>query len=308
MQFWPRKRAKRILARVRSWPTINQAKPLGFLGYKVGMTHVMAVDNRPKSMTVNDTIAIPTTIIECPPIKVMGLVFYGYGLSGWHTTATILANPLDAELQRAIQLPKQKSSATIPDSFDDLRLLVFSQPSLTTIGTKKPTIWELPLGGSKEEKLAYAQEKLGKEIRVEEVFQGGHLVDIHGVTKGKGFQGTVKRYGVDIRHHKSEKTKRGIGSLGPWHPKRVMYHVPQPGKMGFHRRTEYNKQILKVGNKPEELRPNGGFNHYGLIQSPYLLLKGSVPGPTKRLLTLIPAIRPPRKVTKEAPDIISLAL
>ena len=53
---------------------------------------------------------------------------------------------------------------------------------------------------------------LGKEIKVEDVFESGVSVDVHGITKGKGFQGTVKRFGVPIRQHKAEKTKRGIGT------------------------------------------------------------------------------------------------
>ena len=46
MQFWPRKRARRMYPRVRSWADCKDAKPLGFAGYKVGMTHVIYVDNK----------------------------------------------------------------------------------------------------------------------------------------------------------------------------------------------------------------------------------------------------------------------
>ena len=45
MQYWPRKRAKRSFPRIRSWGASKENKPLGFAGYKVGMTHVMIVDN-----------------------------------------------------------------------------------------------------------------------------------------------------------------------------------------------------------------------------------------------------------------------
>jgi len=187
--------------------------------------------------------------------------------------------------------------------FDDLRLLVHSNPSLTSIGSKNPKLLELALGGKKEEKIAYAKEKLGKELTVEDVFDEGVSLDIHGITKGKGFQGTVKRFGVPIRQHKAEKTKRGIGTLGPWHPNRVRYSVPQSGKMGFHLRTEYNKQLLKVGKNGAELNPQSGIHKYGLLKNAYLLVRGSVVGPKKRAVMLTKSIRPNTTMTKEAPKI-----
>ena len=51
LQFWPRKRAKRTFARVRTFPQAKESKLLGFAGYKVGMTHVMITDNKPTSQT-----------------------------------------------------------------------------------------------------------------------------------------------------------------------------------------------------------------------------------------------------------------
>ena len=74
--------------------------------------------------------------------------------------------------------------------------------------------------------------------------------------KGKGWQGVVKRWGVRILQHKSRKTKRGIATLGPWHPNRVLYTVPRAGQMGYHQRTEYNKRILEIGKNGEEIIPS----------------------------------------------------
>lgn len=304
LQFWPRKRAKADLARVRSWPASSQIKPLAFIGYKAGMTHLIAVDNRPYALTKNEDIALPLTIIECPPLLVAGLSFYK---NSKKITQIFSAQP-DKNLAKKIPLPKKvgKKIEEIKD-FDDLRLLVGSQPKLTSMGAKKPKLLEIGLGGNKEEKWNYAKQKLGQEIRIEEVFEAGNWVDAHGITKGKGFQGTVKRFGVPIRQHKAEKTKRGIGTLGPWHPNRVRFSVPQSGKMGYHLRTEYNKQILKISNKPEEINPRGGIKNYGLVKNAYLLLKGSVAGPRKRGLLLVQAIRLKKRRVKEAPEIKYIA-
>ena len=308
MQFWPRKRAKHSLARIRTWSkNSNKVKLLGFIVYKAGMTHLQVLDNRPKSATKGENIIAPVTIIECPPLTIIGVSFYTSSIYGLRKSITILAEKLSPEIARTIQLPKKaiKKIEEVKD-FVDLRLLAASSPKLTGIGTKKPKVLEIVLGGSKEEKLSYAKEKLGKEIKVSEVLEAGKQVDLHGISKGKGFQGTVKRFGVPIRQHKAEKTKRGIGTLGPWHPNRILYTVPQPGKMGYHLRTEYNKVIMKIGNETKDLNPSGGFKHYGLVKNDYLLVYGSVIGPVKRPVVLIESIRPDEKKPKEAPEITYL--
>ncbi|HIG92957.1 MAG: large subunit ribosomal protein L3 [archaeon GW2011_AR9] len=305
MQYWPRKRAKHALARVRTWAVEHKAKPLGFIGYKAGMTHIQFEDNRPKSITKGDIIAFPSTIIECPPMVAVGAAFYAKFGTGVRKVGLVLADKLNKELPRRIQVPKKAAKKMDDISvFDDVRLLVHSQPILTGIGTKAPQMIEVAVGGnSKDEKVAYIKSILGKEIALTGVFDSGNQVDVHGISTGKGFQGTVKRFGVPIRQHKAEKTKRGIGTLGPWHPNRVQFTVPQPGKMGFHLRTEYNKQIMSIGQDPAQINFSGGIPHYGIVKNTYLLLKGSVIGPKKRAVLLTQSIRPNAKVIKEVPTL-----
>tara|TARA_Y100000310_G_scaffold278642_1_gene297192 strand:+ start:14896 stop:15837 length:942 start_codon:yes stop_codon:yes gene_type:complete len=298
MQFWPRKRSRHSFVRIRSWADSNNAKPLGFIGYKAGMVHVMATDNRPKSLTKGEIISLPATIIECPEMNVAGISFYTKSLSGLRKINEILAEKLDKDLKRKMSLPK-KAKPLKDLEFDDLRLLINSLPKKTTTGTKKPKLIEIALGGSKEDKLTFAKENLGKTLTVAQLFENGQLVDTHAVTKGKGFQGTVKRYGVPIKQKKGEKIKRGIGNLGAWTPKRVDYRVPQTGKMGYHLRTEYNKQILKIGENGQEITPKGGFTKFGIVKNNYVLVKGSVTGPRKSAVLMTAAIRP-TKHNKEA--------
>ena len=105
----------------------------------------------------------------------------------------------------------------------------------------------------------------------------------------------------------SEKTIRGPGSLGGWSGQgKVMYRVAHAGQMGYHTRTEYNKQIIKVGTNPEEINPKGGFVSYGLVRSQFILIKGSVSGARKRMIKLIKALRPKDKLFKEAPAIVTI--
>src|SRR3989344_3299263 len=161
--------------------------------------------------------------------------------------------------------------------------------------------------GSIKDKFEYAKQNIGKEIKITDIFKEGELVDIHGVSKGKGTQGPVKRFGISIRSHKAEKTKRGPGSLGGWRGQgHMMYRVAHAGQMGYHTRTEYNKWLMKIGHDQKDIEginPKSGFRRYGVVKNPFLMIKGSVVGPTKRMIRINAAYRGDYKVPKEAPSI-----
>ena len=103
-------------------------------------------------------------------------------------------------------------------------------------------------------------------------------------------EGPITRFGVKRKQHKSRKSVRAVGTLGPISPAVVMYTVPRQGQRGFHQRTEYNKRILlmsTVGNDNQiSINPSGGFKHFGLIKEDYIVLRGSVPGVPRRLVKL----------------------
>ena len=132
---------------------------------------------------------------------------------------------------------------------------------------------------------------LGKEIKPSDVFREGELVDVISITKGKGTAGPVKRFGVKIQTRKAQKKRRHVGSLGSERPGKVLWTVPQAGQLGFFRRTEFNKRVLKIGEDGKEITPKAGFKRYGVVKSNYIIVEGSVPGPKKRLIMLRPAIR-----------------
>ena len=311
MQFWPRVRAKRTTARIHSWAAVAEAKPLGFAGYKVGMTHVMIQDDRPNSPTKGMSIRMPATVLECPPLKIAGIVGYRQSKEryGFESCGIVWADKPDPSLSRVFPLPKKTKisfDALSKHELVDVRLLVHTQPKLAGIGKKTPEVFELGIGGkTAQEKLSAAKELIGKEVRVQDVFAPGQQVDAHAVTKGKGFQGPVKRHGVKIRHHKSEKTKRGPGSLGPWHGPRT-WTVAHAGQTGFFLRTEYNKLILNIA-EPKAVNPDGGWVRYGLAHAPCILLKGSIAGSRKRLITLTKPIRVNPRISSTPMNITAIS-
>jgi len=313
MQVWPRKRAARPYARIRNYAQ-NAEGMLGFAGYKMGMTHVMAFDTYKNSITKNETIALPATIIECPPIRIFSVRAYTHDSYGYKVATEILVMNKDKHLGRKINQPKTLAASidTIEQniaSYDDLTIIISTQPSLTGIGQKKPQLFEMEIGGKTvADKFVFVKTILGRDIKASDVFKTGDYIDFHAITTGKGYQGPVKRFGIGLKPHKSEKGRRRPGSLGGWSQQQhVMYRVAFAGQMGYHQRVQYNNQILKITNKPEEVVPKGGFIHYGVGRNgnEFMIVNGSVPGPKKRMITLLKAIRLKKSTTVPAVEFIS---
>ncbi len=201
-------------------------------------------------------------------------------------------------------------SASVKGNAHDfsVTLLISTQPKLVSgVPKKKHETMEIKMSGGGvevEKDLEYAREVLGKELKIGEVFKDGDFVDVTAVTTGKGTQGPVKRWGVMIQNAKARRSGRGrhVGCIGAWKPRRVRWKIPQLGQTGYQQRTEYNKQVLKIGENGEEVTPKGGFVKYGEVRNGFILVKGSVPGPKKRLVRLSHSIRPHSKPS--VPEII----
>ena len=307
MQYWPRVRAARPYPRIRNQIVPSEAKLGGFAGYKAGMTHLMIVDNRPNAMTKGEVISIPVTIIECPPIKVASVRLYTVSSNGLKVFKEIYGK-VDKELSRKLTVAKKEVLADASSNLDlsdvvDVRVNVYTQPRLSGVEKHKPEVFELSVGGKTvADRFAFAQQLLGKEIPVKDVLKEGQQVDVFGVTVGKGFQGPVKRFGLHLRQHKAEKTKRGPGSLGAWSNPR-MWTVAHAGQTGFHARHERNKLIIKLSENPAEFQMAGGIIQYGKLKSHFIVVKGSVQGEPKRLVRLMPSRLPSTRLPAQPPII-----
>jgi len=162
------------------------------------------------------------------------------------------------------------------------------------------------LAVNSDDKLAYVKDLIGKEITLEN-FSKSELLDVRGLTKGKGTQGPVKRFGIALKFHKSEKGVRRPGSLGPWHPARVTFRVPMAGQLGYFSRIVYNLKLITQGKiSDKDINPITGFRHYGKIKSSYIILKGSIPGPQKRQVLITPSFRPSKIQAKKKYELIEV--
>ena len=130
---------------------------------------------------------------------------------------------------------------------------------------------------------------LGQEIKVD-IFEEGEVVDVTGTTKGKGFQGVIKRHnqsrgpmGHGSQYHRSP------GSMGTMRPMRVFKGKKLPGHMGTLTVTIQNLEIIAVD-----------------LENNCLLVKGNVPGPKNSLVIIKSAVKANGKVN-EKQELISYA-
>jgi large subunit ribosomal protein L3 len=277
----------------------TEPRLVGFAGYKAGMTHLFYVEDSRRVPEYGKEVKAPATVIDTPPMLVVAVRVYEKTHDGFQAVSEAWMANQPRDLHRRISFATDprpdERLAEIEKDLDrvaEIRVIAATQPREASVSKKAPDLMEIPVsGGSVEELFSYAKGLLGQTVTVQDVFEPGEGIDVVGVTKGKGFQGPVKRWGIRILSRKSRKSKRAVASIGPWVPRGVMPQVPRAGQMGFHNRTEYNKRIMLMGEDVNRVNPKSGFKNYGFVKGDYLLLKGSVMGSSKRLIKLRKTVR-----------------
>lgn len=296
-------------------------------GFKAGMTHILRDVDRPKSKLDKKEKVEACTVIETPPLKVVGLVGYIETPRGLRALATVWTQHLDqgtlrrfyknwmnskkkaftnyhAELNKdekkmQVQLNRIKKYCSV------VRVIAHTQMNLMkNLRQKRNNIFEIQINGGKDiaEKVDFAKKHFEQEIRIDQIFKENELIDVIGVTKGKGFAGVMKRWGTRHLQKKSHRGYRKVGCIGAWHPSRVAWTVARAGQEGYFHRTEINKKIYRIGKgersgaktnattevdiTEKNITPMGGFPHYGVVRDDFLLIKGCCVGPKKRFILL----------------------
>lgn len=304
LQIWPRKRAEYFLPSV-NWSAINGKGLLGFIAYKVGMKSALVKDLTQNSLSKDKRIIVPVTVLEAPAMRIFSIRLYKHNRC---VGDILLSNEKD--LKRIVKVSKVVGKIEDLDKkiseIDDLRIIVYSKVGQTGI-KKTPDVAEVGIGGSLQEKIDFVKAHANKEILASEIFKKMQLIDLRGLTKGHGFESAVKRFGITLKSHKSEKGQRRPGSLGPWHPHLVTFRVSQAGQLGLFTRVHTNQKIIDVAKIAEKnINPKSGFDHYGTIRTEYLLVRGSVQGPAKRQILITTPFRPTKKSTKKNYEFVRL--
>jgi len=328
--FLPRKRARRHRGKIRSFPKDDPKKPVhltAFVGYKAGMTHIVRDLDRPGSKMHKKEVVEAVSIIETPPMVIVGVVGYIETTRGLRALTTVWAEHLSTDLKRRFYknwgrskkkaftkyaLKHAGSGRLINKELERIskyctvvRVLAHTQIRKVSVGSKKAHLIEIQVnGGSIADKVDWAKNNFEKTVNVSSVFEEDENLDIIGVTKGKGFEGVTHRWGTKKLPRKTHKGLRKVACIGAWHPSRVMYSVARAGQNGFHHRTEMNKKIYRIGKGDDKsnasteydltkkkITPMGGFPRYGKVSQDYLMLKGSIVGVKRRVITLRKSLR-----------------
>jgi len=296
-----------------------------FLGYKAGMTHIVREVKRPGSRIHNKEIVEPVTIIETPPMVVVGVAGYIETPTGLRTLTTVWSQNLGEEFLRRMYKnwyrAKKKAFTKYVKKFADgkgngkenmetelqriqkyctvVRVIAHTQMRKLSLRQKKAHVIEIQVnGGSVADKVAYAKSLLEQKVAIDAVFETNEVIDTIAVTKGHGFEGVTTRWSTRKLPRKTHKGLRKVACIGAWHPENVLWTVPRAGQHGYHHRTEVNKKIYRVAKAAansgstefdltkKDINPMGGFPHYGLVRDDFIIIKGCCPGTKKRVITL----------------------
>jgi large subunit ribosomal protein L3e len=276
--YLPKRRTKYAKGKIRSFPKDDRSKPVhltAFMGYKAGMTHVVRhFEKREGKKSIKKDIVEPVTVVECPPIKIIGMVGYITTPRGLRTLATVYAQSLPTGVIRRFyknyhvakrnafknyrknRYPEDAKSRDhvnrdinrIEKYCSTVRVLCCTQIEKLKFRQRKSHIMEIQLnGGTIAEKVAWAKSHFEQEVSVGEVFSMNEMVDTIAITRGHGTTGVIKRFGVTRLPRKTHRGLRKVACIGAWHPSAVKWTVGRSGNQGYFHRTHLNQKVYRVG-------------------------------------------------------------
>lgn len=275
--FMPKKRTKKHRGKIRSFPRDDPKQPVhltAFMGFKAGMTHVVRYrERRQHRKVIKRDVVEPVTIIETPPMKIVGVVGYIDTPRGLRSLTSVWAQNLSKECMRnfyknwfrskkkafskySLKWKETDPRKSVQRDFDRIRkyctvvrVLAHTQVHLLKLERKKAHLMEIQVnGGSVAEKVKFAQDNLEQEITVDKVIKENDMIDIVGVTRGHGREGVIKRWGVTRLPRKTHRGLRKVACIGAWHPASVRWTVARTGQRGYFHRTEINKKVYRIGS------------------------------------------------------------
>ena len=255
---------------IRGWPNQKTKEPtlLAFPGFKAGMSRIVVRIDSPNSHLTQTDREEAVSVVETPTAILFGLRTYRITPYGLKILAEAHSKTDDEYFEKHhkagySQERYEEQLKMVEETIDhavQIRAVIYTQPHLTGIKSRKPYILEIKVGcNTIKEGFEWIKSKMKQGINIDDFTKAGEYLDVIGITKGKGYNGPVKRHGVTLLQKKSKHTKRGVGSIAPWTPARVQWVIARYGQLGYFRRTEYNKRVIGVGEKEETVNPLGGF-------------------------------------------------
>merc|ERR1719486_1285263 len=296
-----------------------------FSCFKAGMTHIVRDVDKPGSKLHKKEIVEAVTILEAPPMRIIGFVGYVETPRGLRALTTVFAGHLSDECKRRFYKNWYKSKQKAFTKYQ-------KRWAEASKGSEAPMAAEIKRAKTycqviraivhtqvSKAKVDFVTNLFEQELKVDSIFGKDEMIDCISSTRGKGFNGVVTRWGVTRLARKSHRGLRKVACIGSWHPARVQFQVPRSGQRGYHHRTEINKKIYRVGKALKDdpnnatteadltdkaITPLGGFSHFGEVTQDYVMLKGGVMGPRKRIITMRKSLLP--QVSRKATEKIEL--
>jgi large subunit ribosomal protein L3e len=210
------------------------------------------------------------SIVETPPMMVVGVVGYVETPRGLRTLTTVWASHLSDEVKRrfyknwyrskkkaftryakkhaedggksiARELERIRKYCTV------VRVLAHTPDPQDRSQPEESSLMEIQVnGGSIADKVEFAQGLFEKPVEVGSVFEQDECVDIIAVTKGHGFEGVTHRWGTKKLPRKTHKGLRKVACIGAWHPSKVMFSVARAGQSTFFSSISPNRYLTRV--------------------------------------------------------------
>lgn len=275
----PKRRTKHSKGTIRSFPRDSKDAPIhltAFAGYKAGMTHVARYfEKREGKKTIKKDVVEPVTVVECPPMKIVGVKGYIETPRGLRALTTVWAQKLpDGVMRRfykAFYASKKKAFTQYAKKYEadpkgkdhvnrDLvrikkyctvvRVIAATQIEKCKLRQKKAHLLEIQVNGGANAaaKVDWAFSKFEGEVTLSEVFAKDEMVDTIAITRGHGTKGVVKRFGVSRLPRKSHRGLRKVGCIGAWHPSAVKWTTARAGNLGYYHRTQLNQKVYHIGS------------------------------------------------------------
>merc|ERR1719201_694908 len=257
------------------------------------MTHICRDVDRPGSKLNKKEVVEAVTIVECPPMIVVGFVAYIETPRGLRALTSVFAGHLSDECRRRFyrnwHRVKRKAFTKYQKRWEEtkgkggdepmateierakkycqvIRAICHTQVSKVKIGQKKAHVKEIQInGGDVAKKVDFVTGLFEQEVKVADVFSQDEMIDVIGATRGHGFNGVITRWGCSRLPRKTHLGLRKVACIGTWHPARVQFQVPRAGQDGYHHRTEINKKIYRIGKNIKE-DPDGAMTEQDLTE------------------------------------------
>jgi len=191
LAYLPRSRAKSFEARIRAWPKVNSEEPklLVHAGFKAGCVQIVNIDDREKTPNYGKQLVSLGTVIVTPPILIAGIRGYSKDQDGKHAQFDLYADNLPKNISQLFKIKNKEGLLEYSEKtfkkIKEIYAIIAVIPRNAGLEQKIPYVFEASVkGGDIKKQFTFVKDLLGKEVKIDQVFESGDTVDAAAITKG----------------------------------------------------------------------------------------------------------------------------